>query len=211
MTDSSHPAPFDAWRKASSRVVTSLLEANRAANRAAISAFTSPATRDGDRETVDGDADAADRLEPGEDLSEWSTTRELDGDLSVGDTIRFTKTISESDLERFAAASGDTNPLHLDETWAENTRFNGRIAHGVLVAGLISAALARLPGSVVYLSQDLEFRAPVRIGDRVTAIVEIAEDLGGDQYRIRTTVTNGDDPVIDGEAVVLIDESPIDG
>jgi len=75
---------------------------------------------------------------------------------------------------------------------------------------LISAALARLPGSVVYLSQDLEFRAPVRIGDEVTATIEIVEDLGGDQYRIQTTVVKGDDAVIEGEAVVLIDEPPAD-
>lgn len=210
MNDSSHPTPFDVWSEASSRVFNTFLAANQAANRAALSAFAYPASHNGDTETVGDKRDAEDRLEPGGDLSEWETTQEIDGELSVGDTIRFTKTISERDLERFAAASGDTNPIHLDDQWAENTRFNGRIAHGVLVAGLISAALARLPGSVIYLSQDLEFRAPVRIDDRVTATVEIAEDLGGNQYRIRTTVVKDDDPVIDGEAVVLIDDAPVE-
>jgi acyl dehydratase len=79
------------------------------------------------------------------------------------------------------------------------------------VGGLISAALARLPGLVVYLSQDLEFHNPVRIGDRCTAECEIVEDLGNRQYRLTTTVfsSNGD-TVIDGEAVVLIDDLPED-
>ncbi len=210
MSDRSYSTPFDVWSEASSHVFNSFLRANQAANEAALSVFTSPSTHNGNREAVGVESDAEDRLEPGTDLDEWETVRSIDGELSVGDSIEFTKTISERDIERFAAASGDTNPIHLDEMWAENTRFNGRIAHGILVAGLISAALARLPGSVIYLSQDLEFRAPVRIGDRVTATVEIAEDLSGNQYRIRTTVVNDDDPVIDGEAVVLIDDAPAD-
>jgi 3-hydroxybutyryl-CoA dehydratase len=111
-------------------------------------------------------------------------------------------------VERFAAASGDTNPLHLDGEWAEETRFEGRIAHGTLVAGTISAALARLPGGVIYLSQDLEFRAPVRIDDRVTADVEVVEDLGEGRFRLRTTVESEGATVIDGEAVVLIEDVP---
>ena len=120
----------------------------------------------------------------------------------------FTKTLSEDDVDRFAAASGDINPLHLDEEWASETRFGGRIVHGTLAAGLVSAALARLPGTVVYLSQDLKFRAPARIGDRVTAEAAIVEALGDDRYRLRTTVESEEDRVIDGEAVVLIDEAP---
>ena len=210
MSDRSYSTPFDVWSKASSRAFNSFLRANQAANEAALSVFTSPSTHDGNRKAAGIGSDAEDRIESGTDLDEWETIRRIDGELSVGDAIKFTKTISERDLERFAAASGDTNPIHLDEIRAKQTRFNGRIAHGVLVAGLISAALARLPGNVIYLSQDLEFRAPVRIGDRVTAAIEIAEDLGGNQYRIRTTVVKDDDPVIDGEAVVLIDDDPAD-
>ena len=209
MSNSPYPMAFDTWTEASSRVFNTFIEANRAANRAAFSAFGSGSGRSKDEPTA---AHASDEqlLEPGEDLIGWDTERLIEGELSVGDAVRFTKTITQDDIKRFAAASGDTNPIHLDDEFAEGTRFNGRIAHGILVSGLISAALARLPGSVVYLSQDLEFRAPVRIGDGVTATVEIAEDLGGDQYRIQTTVMKDDDAVIDGEAVVLIDEPPAD-
>ncbi|TKR24896.1 MaoC family dehydratase [Natronomonas salsuginis] len=216
MTNDSYSMPFETWAAASSRVFNTFLEANRAANQAAISMLGSRQATNGKRTTNGTRNDVAlgaaeeRRIEAGEDLDEWAAHREIDGELSVGDLVRFTKTISQRDIERFAAASGDTNPIHLDDEWAEETRFNGRIAHGILVSGLISAALARFPGSVVYLSQDLEFRAPVRIGDRVTATVEIVEDLGGDQFRIRTSVAKDDDPVIDGEAVVLIDDAPID-
>jgi len=206
MNNDSYPTPFNTWAEASSRVFSSLLEANRAANRAAFSAFGARGDGDAAASDTDGARDA--ELEAAEDLPGWETERLIEGELSVGDSLKFTKTISQGDIERFAAASGDTNPIHLDDEFAEGTRFNGRIAHGVLVAGLISAALARLPGSVVYLSQDLEFRAPVRIGDSVTATVEVVEDLGGGQYRIRTTVTNAEDPVVDGEAVVLIEDPP---
>ncbi len=207
MNHSSYSVPFNTWAKASSRVFTTVLETNRAANRAAFAAFQPHSTNGKATATK---ADEHRRLEPGGDLDEWETERAIEGELSVGDLIRFRKAISQEDIERFASASGDTNPLHLDDEWAEGTRFNGRIAHGVLVAGLISAALARLPGGVVYLSQDLEFRAPVRIGDTVTATAEIVEELGGGQFRIRTTVEKEEEIVIDGEAVVLIDEPPTD-
>jgi acyl dehydratase len=197
--------PFGNWAEASSSVLDAFLEMNRAANRAALSSFPSPAT---DENAGRARRTSESRLVPGGDLEGWTTERSIEGELSVGDSIRFTKSISQADIERFATASGDTNPMHLDDAWAEDTRFNGRIAHGVLVAGLISAALARFPGSVIYLSQDLEFRAPVRIGDEVTATTEVVEALGGDQFRIRTTVTGNGETVIDGEAVVLIEDRP---
>jgi len=173
-----------------------------AANRAAFAAFG-----------VQQDEEAAtpaDRIEPDEDLPEWHVTiSEAHPDqLGVGDSIEFTKTLSDNDVRQFAAASGDTNPLHLDAEFAEKTRFRGRIAHGTLVGSLISAALARLPGLTIYLSQDLEFHNPVRIGDRLTAECEIVEDLGDAQYRLTTRVLEDDEVVIDGEAVVLIDELP---
>mgnify|MGYP006278034365 CR=1 FL=1 len=210
MNDDTAPTPFDVWADASSRVFSSLLEANRAASRAALSALGTPSTNG-----VDGGTDAAEpptegRLAGGVDLPGWDVERDVGEELAVGDTVEFAKTLSERDVQRFAAASGDTNPIHLDDEWAERTRFNGRIVHGILVTGLISAALARLPGAIVYLSQDLEFRAPVRIDDYVTATIEVAEDLGGDQYRLRTTVAKGDDQVIDGEAVVLVDDVPVE-
>jgi acyl dehydratase len=197
MSNSSYPTLFDVWTETSSRMFDSVMEANRAA----MDAFATPSTN-GDH----AESETERRVEPAGDLPGWETQLDVDGELSVGDSVRFSKTLSEEDVERFALASGDTNPLHLDEEWAEGTRFSGRIVHGTLAAGLISAALARLPGGVVYLSQDLEFRAPVRIDDRVTAEVDIVEDLGGGRYRLRTTVETDADLVIDGEAVVLIED-----
>nr|WP_246286406.1 MaoC family dehydratase [Natronomonas gomsonensis] len=197
MSNSSYPTLFDVWTETSSRMFDSVMEANRAA----MDAFATPDTN-GDH----AESETERRVEPAGDLPGWETQLDVDGELSVGDGVRFSKTLSEEDVERFALASGDTNPLHLDEEWAEDTRFSGRIVHGTLAAGLISAALARLPGGVVYLSQDLEFRAPVRIDDRVTAEVDIVEDLGGGRYRLRTTVETDADLVIDGEAVVLIED-----
>jgi 3-hydroxybutyryl-CoA dehydratase len=129
--------------------------------------------------------------------------------LSVGDRVRFSKRLTDDEVQVFADASGDTNRLHLDADFAEGTRFGRRIAHGTLVSGVISAALARLPGLTIYLSQNLEFLAPVEIGERVTAICEIVEDLGDDRYRVTTVVEDEDgNTVIDGEATVLIDDLP---
>jgi acyl dehydratase len=201
-----YPSLYDNWSRTSAAMFEQMLEANRAA----ASAFTraAPAGSNG------SDADergrrTEERIDPAGDLPEWDVERDAEGEtLSVGDRVMFSKRISEADVDRFAAASGDTNPLHLDEEFAEETRFHGRIAHGALVTGTISAALARLPGSVVYLSQDTEFRAPVRIGDRVTADVEVVEALGGDRFRLRTTVESDGEVVVDGEAVVLIDRTP---
>ena len=130
--------------------------------------------------------------------------------MVVRDTVTFEKALTDDDVRAFAHVSGDTNRLHLDDEFASGTRFGERIVHGTLVSGLISAALARLPGLTIYLSQDLEFSGPVGIGDRVSARVEIVEDLGNDQYRLETIIRNEDDDatVINGEAVVLIDDMP---
>ena len=200
MSSDSYTGPLlSTWTETSSHVLDSVV----AANRAAFAAF-------GLTDDAGTLPPTTERIEADEDLPEWSVSVGVESreDIDVGTSVEFTKTISEADIERFAAASGDTTPLHLDDEFAQKTRFRGRIAHGTLVGGLISAALARLPGLVVYLSQDLEFYNPVRIGDRVTADIEIVEDLGDDQYRLNTTVVDGDDTLIDGEAVVLIDEMP---
>ncbi len=195
---------FDAWTESSSHMLSSVV----AANRAAFAAFGVNPTDDDDGSV----SDPTERIEADEDLPEWRV--ELSEDhpdrLGVGDRVEFTKTISDGDVRKFAAASGDTNPLHLDDEFAGKTRFKSRIAHGTLVSGLISAALARLPGLTIYLSQDLEFHNPVHVGDSVTAEVEIVEDLGNDQYRLTTRVVDAGDVVIDGEAVVLIDDVPED-
>ncbi|AQL42707.1 acyl dehydratase [Halorientalis sp. IM1011] len=197
-------ALLDTWTETSSHVFNSVLEANRAA----FAAFG--VNSDDDDTDEDPALPPRERIEPDEDLPEWTIERTEDDrtELGVGDRIQFTKTISEDDVTNFAAASGDTNPLHLDDEYASETRFRGRIAHGTLVGGLISAALARVPGLVVYLSQDLEFHNPVRIGDRLTADIEIVEDLGNDQFRLTTQVKQDEEVVIDGEAVILVDEQP---
>jgi 3-hydroxybutyryl-CoA dehydratase len=203
-TDWSGNPLLESWAETSTRMVENAI----AANKAAVSAWSVPQTN--------GDGGASpevppiDRIEPAEDLAEWHVEMTADDreELTVGDRFVFTKTITEADVKSFAAASGDTNPLHLDDEYANTTRFKGRIAHGTLVGGLISAALARVPGLVIYLSQDLEFHNPVRIDDRISAECEIVEDLGNDQYRLRTQVMNGDDTAIDGEAVILVDQDP---
>src|SRR3990172_3190348 len=98
-------------------------------------------------------------------------------DLSVGMSAVYSKTITDADILMFSAVSGDTNPVHLDQEFAAQTRFQGRIAHGMLTASLLSAVLGtKLPGpGCIYISQDLRFRAPVRVGDTVQARVVVEE------------------------------------
>ena len=134
-------------------------------------------------------------------------SRGTDDGLDVGDVVRFTKTVSEADVEAFAEATGDTNRLHLDEAFAARSRFGERIAHGVLGSGIISAALARIPGLTIFLSLELSFLAPVELGETVTAVCEVVEDLGGRKYRLSAELFDeSGECVIDGEAVVLLDE-----
>jgi acyl dehydratase/YHS domain-containing protein len=131
------------------------------------------------------------------------------GELRAGDRSRFTKTITDEDVRKFAEASGDTNALHLNDEFAADTRFKRRIVHGTLVSGTISAALAALPGLTIYLSQNLEFKRPVDIGATITATCEIVEVLEEDRYRLTTRVENEDgEIVIHGTATVLIDPLP---
>jgi len=128
-------------------------------------------------------------------------------DLAHGMSASFGKTITEADLAMFAGASGDTNPLHLDESFASRTMAKERIAHGMLTASLISTIVGTLlpgPGSV-WVSQSLYFRAPVRIGDSVLARAEIVEVMA-DKQRIRmaTVCRVGNTVVLDGEAVLKV-------
>ena len=128
-------------------------------------------------------------------------------DLVVGQAAVYTKTVGEADIVLYAGVSGDTNPVHLDAEFAATTPFKQRIAHGMLSAGLISAVLGtRLPGEgSIYLSQNLKFRAPVKIGDTVTATVEItALDPGKKRVTLSTTCTVAGKPVIEGEATVMV-------
>jgi acyl dehydratase len=143
--------------------------------------------------------------------SGWSFERSVDDPrkIQVGDTVRFSKLVTEDDVEAFADATGDTNRLHLDESFAEETRFGGRIVHGVLVLGLISAALARLPGLSIYLSQDVRFTSPAEPNRRYTAVVEVRERVDDDRFRLSTDVVDeAGETVVDGEAVVLVDDLP---
>lgn len=131
-------------------------------------------------------------------------------DLSVGQTASQAHSVSETDLQMFAAVSGDNNPVHLDEKFAAASRFKGRIAHGMLTGALISAAIAcKMPGpGSVYLSQQLSFMRPVKIGDDLEVQLEVLEKLPKNQVRIRTRVVNQQGKaVVDGEALVLAPDS----
>ncbi|ELZ24494.1 putative signal transduction protein with CBS domains [Haloterrigena salina JCM 13891] len=144
------------------------------------------------------------------ELSGWETDAIglSDSRITVGDRVEFTKALTERDVRAFATASGDTNRLHLDDEYARATRFGRRIVHGTLVGGVISAALARFPGVTIYVSENLTFLSPVELGDRVTAICEIIEDIGRGKYQLTTDVVDSKgERVIEGQAVVLIDES----
>lgn len=131
--------------------------------------------------------------------------------LTIGQSASLTKTYSADDIRAFADASGDHNPVHLDEAYAAGTVFGRPIAHGMLVAGLISAVLGtQLPGpGTIYLSQQMKFKAPVHIGDSIRADVEvIAIREGKPIATLRTNCYNQDGKlVIEGEAVVMFPTS----
>ena len=127
-------------------------------------------------------------------------------DLEIGMVRSLRKTVTDRDIELFAEVSTDRNPVHLDESYAQDTIFQGRIAHGMLTAGLISAVIGeQLPGhGTVYLGQSLKFMAPVRPGDTVEAVVKV---LVIDHARRRVTLEThcavGNTVVLKGEALVL--------
>jgi 3-hydroxybutyryl-CoA dehydratase len=128
-------------------------------------------------------------------------------DLSVGMTETLAKTVSSNDVVGFAELTGDRNPIHLSEHFAAKTSFGRRIAHGLYTASLISAVLGtRLPGpGAVYVSQTLNFRAPVRIGDTVEVTVTVAElDPQRQRARLTCVCRVGDAVVLDGEALVKV-------
>lgn len=127
-------------------------------------------------------------------------------DLSIGQSAELTRTVAEGDLAAFAAVTGDDNPVHLDEAYARTTAFKGRIAHGMLSAGYISAVIGtKLPGpGAIYVSQSLSFKRPVRIGDAVTARATItAIDERRGRVTLETVCLVGGKPVLEGEATIL--------
>ena len=128
-------------------------------------------------------------------------------DLKVGMSAMFGKTVTEADIMAYAGVSGDTNPIHLHDGFAKSTRFGQRIAHGMLSAGFISAVIGtRLPGpGSIYVSQTLNFMAPVLIGETITAVATItAIDDKRRRVTLKTQCLNGDKVVVDGEATILV-------
>jgi 3-hydroxybutyryl-CoA dehydratase len=130
--------------------------------------------------------------------------------VDVGFKTTHVKTITEADINRFAEVSGDFNPVHVDEKYAKKTLFGGRIAHGVLSLGLISAAVAKLPGLVIFLGATDKFLAPVRIGDTITAtgeVIGVKKDKG--IVTLKTACTNQkSEKLVEGEWTVRLFPPP---
>ncbi len=128
-------------------------------------------------------------------------------DLKTGQSACFAKTVTDADIVLFAGVSGDTNPVHLDQTFAEKTPFKTRIAHGMLSAGFISTVFGtKLPGpGSIYMSQTLRFKAPVKIGDTVVATCTVTEIIAEKRRAMFSTICKvGDTVVIEGEAMIMV-------
>lgn len=134
--------------------------------------------------------------------------------LSVGMTNTLSRTLTETDLLLFAKVSGDTNPLHLDQEFAEKTQFGGRIAHGMWIASIISCALAtKLPGpGGIYLGQELKFLRPVKVGDTITVQLEVTDiNLRRKRATVTTNVINQDGKtVVKGSAEIMPSEGDVE-
>lgn len=132
-------------------------------------------------------------------------------DLSIGQSASYAKTVTEADVILFAGITGDDNPVHINQEFAETTMFKGRIVHGMFCAGLISTvAGTRLPGpGAIYVEQSLKFKAPVRIGDTVTATVTVS-DINADKRRVfaDTVCTVRGKVVVEGKATFMVDHRP---
>ena len=136
-----------------------------------------------------------------------STTGSFFEDLNEGMSAAFTKMVTEADIIKYADISGDTNPVHLDADYAAATMFKERIAHGMLTAGFISAVFGtKLPGpGSIYVNHSLKFRAPVKIGDTVTATVTVTGKVPEKKFVTFSTVcTVNDKPVLEGEATLMV-------
>lgn len=133
-------------------------------------------------------------------------------ELKVGDVAEFAKTVSEADIYLYAGVTGDVNPAHINEAYAQKTFFKTRIAHGMLLGGFISTVIGnRLPGhGTIYVRQELNFLAPVRIGDTITARAEVVDIIAEkNRVKIRTTCVNQNgETVVDGEALVSPPKAP---
>ncbi len=132
-------------------------------------------------------------------------------DLAVGDEASDIRQVQATDVTQFAAISGDHNPLHLDDAYASQTRFKGCITHGMLTASYISAVFGmRLPGpGAIYISQTLNFKGPVRVGDTVTTVVRVIDLLPGKKRaRFACECRVDGKLVLDGEAVLMVPSRP---
>jgi len=128
-------------------------------------------------------------------------------DIEIGQSAEYSKIVSEADVEDFARISGDTNPVHLNEDYAQSTMFKGRIAHGVLTAGLISTVFGTiLPGpGAIFVAKSMRFKAPVRLGDEVTARVTVTNKVDDKKFVEFETVCLVDGkPVLVGEATLMV-------
>lgn len=128
-------------------------------------------------------------------------------EIKVGMEVSYSQTITDSDIKSFAGISGDRNPVHLDEEYAENSRYKKRIAHGLMTASFFSALFGtKLPGEgCVYVSQSLKFKRPVYIDDTVIATVEVTTvDLNKRRVFFRTTCKVKNKIVTDGEAELYV-------
>lgn len=133
-------------------------------------------------------------------------------DIKIGMSASFAKTVTEGDISAFAGLSGDFNPVHINEEFAKTTMFKGRIAHGMLSVAFISTVLGmKLPGpGCIYVSQTLKFKAPVRIGDTVSAHAEVIATLAEKKFvTIKTTCIVAGKPVIEGEATLMVPSRPV--
>jgi len=130
--------------------------------------------------------------------------------FEIGQHASFSKTVTESDLTLFAGLTGDFNPVHIDAEYARKSRFGQRVAHGMFTAGLISAVLGnKLPGpGCIYLGQQLDFLAPVFIGDTITAVVKVTEWRADKRIiTLKTDCYNQDqEEVLTGKAVLMVDQ-----
>ena len=130
--------------------------------------------------------------------------------VDIGYKTTHMKTVTENDIKLFAGVSGDFNPIHMSEEFAKKTLFGGRIAHGVIAIGLLSAAMSKLPGLVIFLGATDKFLAPVRIGDTITAtgeVIEVRKDKG--IVTLKTSCTNQKgETVVEGEWMVRLYEEP---
>ena len=130
--------------------------------------------------------------------------------VGIGFKTTHQKIITEADIAHFADVSGDFNPVHMSQEYAEKTLFGGRIAHGVIAVGLLSTAWSKLPGLVILLSESMKFLKPVRIGDTITAVAEVVDTRQDKGIVIlkNTCINQNGETVVEGEARCRLYESP---